>query len=60
MKHANMADLDLLSHKMNICFHVLGALVLNRVARQVNSINIITLYERSPLKWNMQLEQQVA
>ena len=39
MKHPNIITLNLLTNKINIHFNMLSALMMNRIARQINTTN---------------------
>jgi hypothetical protein len=47
MEDADLADGDLLSNKVEINFHMLGALMLNGVGGEVDGTNVVTVDQRA-------------
>jgi hypothetical protein len=60
MEDANLIDGDLFSDEVKINLHMLGALVLNGVAGEVNGTYVIAIDERTPRRRRLELQQQLA
>ena len=59
MQDMNMTSGNLLPNEMEVNLDVLGALMLNRVGRHVDSANVVTIDQSSSPKGGMELEQEL-
>jgi hypothetical protein len=60
MENTDMADGNLLSDKMKINLHMLGALMLNGVGGEVHGVDIITVDKGGPRQWGLELVEQLS
>jgi hypothetical protein len=59
MEGADLTDDNLLSDKMKVNLHMLGALMLNRVGGAVHGADIITVDKCTPRWWGLELMEQL-
>jgi hypothetical protein len=55
MEGVDLTDGNLLSNKMKINLHMLGALRLNGVGREVHDTDIVTVNKCAPKRWGLEL-----
>jgi hypothetical protein len=55
-----LADDNLLSDKMKINLHMLGALMLNRVSREVHDADVITVDNGAPRRRGLERVEQLS
>jgi hypothetical protein len=55
MEDVDLADDNLISDKMKINFHMLAALMLNEVGREVNGADVVTVDKGAPRRWGLEL-----
>jgi hypothetical protein len=60
MENADMADGNLLSNKMKINLHMLGALMLNGVGGEVHGVDIVIVDKGGPRQWGLELVEQLS
>jgi hypothetical protein len=56
---ADLTDGNLLLDKMKINLHMLGALMLNGIGREIHDADIITVDEGAPRQWGLELVEQL-
>jgi hypothetical protein len=59
MEDADLIDDNLLSDKMKINLHILGALILNGVGGEVHDANIVAVDKCAPRWWGLELVEQL-
>jgi hypothetical protein len=60
MEDADLTDGNLLSNKMKINLHMLGALMLNEVGGEVHGADVVTV-DKGALRWrDMELVEQLS
>jgi hypothetical protein len=59
MEDADLTDDNLLSNKIKINLHMLGALMLNGVGGEVYGVDIIVVDEGAPRWWGLELVEQL-
>jgi hypothetical protein len=59
MEDADLIDGNLLSDKMKINLHMLGALMLNGVDEEVYDADIVTVDKCAPRQWGLELVEQL-
>jgi hypothetical protein len=59
MEEADLTDDNLLSDKMKINHHMLGALMLNRVGGEVHNADIVTVDKCAPRRRGLELVEQL-
>jgi hypothetical protein len=59
MEDTDLTDDNLLSDKMKINLHMLGALTLNRVDGEVHGADIVTLDKCAPRRQGLELVEQL-
>jgi hypothetical protein len=59
MEDADLTDDNLLSDKMKINLHMLGALMLNGVGGEVHGADIITIDKCAPIRRGLELVEQL-
>jgi hypothetical protein len=55
MKDADLIDVNLLSNKMEINLHMLGALMLNGVGGEVHDVNVVVVDKSAPRRQALEL-----
>jgi len=60
MKNSKITNRNPLPDEVEINLNMLGSLMLNRVGGHVNSVDVVTIHQRSSAKWGMQLLKQLA
>jgi hypothetical protein len=55
MKDADLADGNLLSDKIKINLHMLGALMLNGVGGKVHGADVVVVDKGTPRRWGLEL-----
>jgi phosphoglycerate-specific signal transduction histidine kinase len=60
MEDADLANVNLLSDKMKINLHMLGALMLNRVGGEVHGADIVIVDKGTPRRWGLELVEQLS
>jgi hypothetical protein len=55
MKDADLIDVNLLSNKMEINLHMLGALMLNGVGGEVHDVNVVVVDKSAPRRRALEL-----
>jgi hypothetical protein len=60
MDDVNLADDNLLSNKMKINLHMLGALMLNEVGGEVHDANVIAVDKGAPRQRGLKLVEQLS
>jgi hypothetical protein len=60
MDDVNLADDNLLSNKMKINLHMLGALMLNGVGGEVHGANVIAVDKGAPRQRGLKLVEQLS
>jgi hypothetical protein len=55
MEGVDLTDGNLLSNKMKINLHMLGALRLNGVGGEVHDTDIVTVNKCAPKRWGLEL-----
>jgi hypothetical protein len=60
MKDVDLADDNLLSNKMKINLHILGALMLNGVGGEVHDADIVTVDKGAPRRHGLELMEQLS
>jgi hypothetical protein len=59
MEDADLTDGNLLSDKMKINLHMLGALMLNGVGGEVHGADTIAVDKCAPRRWGLELVEQL-
>jgi hypothetical protein len=59
MEDTDLTDGNLLSDKMKINLHMLGALMLNGVGGEVHSADIVTVDKCALRRWGLELVEQL-
>jgi hypothetical protein len=59
MEDADLTDGNLFLDKMKINLHMLGALMLNGIGREIHDADIITVDEGAPRQWGLELVEQL-
>jgi hypothetical protein len=59
MEDADLIDDNLLSDKIKINLHILGALILNGVGGEVHGTNIVAVDKCAPRRWGLKLVEQL-
>jgi hypothetical protein len=60
MEDADLADDNLLSDKMKINLHMLGALMLNGVGGEVHGADVVTVDKGAPRQRGLELMEQLS
>jgi hypothetical protein len=60
MEDADLANVNLLSDKMKINLHMLGALMLNRVGREVHGTDVVIVDKGTPRRWGLELVEHLS
>jgi hypothetical protein len=60
MEDADLTDGNLLSNKMKINLHMLGALMLNGVGGEVHSADVVTVDKGAPRRRGLELMEQLS
>jgi hypothetical protein len=60
MEDADLSDDNLLSDKIKINLHMLGALMLNRVGGEVHSADVVTIDKGASRRWGLELVEQLS
>jgi hypothetical protein len=60
MEDADLADGNLLSNKMKINLHRLGALMLNGVGGEVYGVDVVTVDKGAPRRRSLKLVEQLS
>jgi hypothetical protein len=60
MEDTDLTSGDLLSDKMQINLHILGALMLNRVGGKVHDADVVVADKGAPTRWTLELMKQLA
>jgi hypothetical protein len=60
MEDADLADGNLLSDKMKINLHMLGALMLNGVGGEVHGADVVAVDKGAPRRWDLELMEQLS
>jgi hypothetical protein len=60
MKDADLTDGNLLSDKMKINLHMLGALMLNEVGEEVHDIDVVIVDKGAPRRQSLELVEQLS
>jgi hypothetical protein len=60
MEDGDLANVNLLSDKMKINLHMLGALMLNRVGGEVHGADVVTVDKGTPRRWGLGLVEQLS
>jgi hypothetical protein len=60
MEDTNLADDNLLSDKMKINFHMLDALMLNKVGGEVHNADVLTVDKGAPRRRSLELVEQLS
>jgi hypothetical protein len=55
MEDADLIDVNLLSNKMEINLHMLGALMLNGVGGEVHDVNVVVVDKSAPRRQALEL-----
>ena len=56
----DVAEGNAITHKMKIYLDVFGALMLNRVAREVGGADIVTVDDGGSLWWTLEFMKELA
>jgi hypothetical protein len=60
MEDAYSVDGNLLSDKMKINLHMLGALMLNGVDGEVHNADVVRVDKGAPRRWGLELVEQLS
>jgi hypothetical protein len=59
MEDTDLTGVNLLSDKIKINLHMLGALMLNEVGGEVHDADIIAVDKSAPRRWGLELVEQL-
>jgi hypothetical protein len=59
MKNTHITNGNPFAHKVKVDLHMLGALMLDRIGRHVDSADVVTIYQSCLAERSMKLSQQL-
>jgi hypothetical protein len=59
MEDVELADVNLLSNKVEINLHMLGVLMLNGVDGEVDGTDVVAVDQRAPRQWTLDFMEQL-
>ena len=60
MHNTDIIEADAFANKVQANLHMLGTLMLNRVAGEIDRADVVTINNSGTLKWTVELHEQLA